>query len=172
MRGKFAFTVLAAAAFVVGCSKAAPATAPGASAAPAERKEGGPPPGAKLLYPAPQDVAAQIAAAGLYQMKASSENYHLHMHLEVYKGAQQVIVPGGIGVAPDNSFVSPLHTHTPSGVIHVEAPDPRAITLGQFFTLWGVPLEGAEVIVDDERVADPAAVVFRDYQLITVRLPG
>ena len=34
--------------------------------------------------------------------------------------------------------VSPLHTHDESGVLHVENDAERRITLGQFFTEWGV----------------------------------
>jgi hypothetical protein len=37
-----------------------------------------------------------------------------------------------------------LHTHTPDGIIHIEAPRDRAFTLGDFFQIWGQPLSRIE----------------------------
>jgi hypothetical protein len=51
---------------------------------------------------------------------------------------RRVVVPAGIGIGPD--FISPLHTHDTTGVIHVESPDVRTFTLGAFFGVWGVRL--------------------------------
>jgi hypothetical protein len=33
-----------------------------------------------------------------------------------------------------------VHTHTPDGIIHIEAPSNRKFTLGDFFQIWGQPL--------------------------------
>ena len=33
-----------------------------------------------------------------------------------------------------------VHTHTPDGIIHIEAPQARTFTLGDFFHIWGQPL--------------------------------
>ncbi len=33
-----------------------------------------------------------------------------------------------------------LHTHTPDGIIHIEAPSDRTYTLNDFFLVWGQPL--------------------------------
>ena len=33
-----------------------------------------------------------------------------------------------------------IHTHTPDGIIHIESPNTRVFTLGDFFTIWGQPL--------------------------------
>ena len=38
-----------------------------------------------------------------------------------------------------------LHTHDATGIIHVESPDDRTYTLGQFFDIWGQPLTSGEV---------------------------
>ena len=48
-----------------------------------------------------------------------------------------------------------LHTHTPSGVIHVEAERDDAFTLGQFLTEWGVKVTG-ECVAD--KCGDEVAV--------------
>src|SRR6188472_1495605 len=63
---------------------------------------------------------------------------HIHAHLDVFVHGRRVAVPAGIGIGPD--FISPLHTHDASGVVHVESPDVRAFTLGEVFGVWGVRL--------------------------------
>jgi len=80
--------------------------------------------------------------------------YHVHSHLRLFVNGTQRWIPAGIGVTRplvlDPSSDGPsitaakgfywLHTHDESGVIHAEAPAPRAFTLGQFFDIWGQPL--------------------------------
>jgi hypothetical protein len=133
---------------------------------------------------------------------------HDHVHLDVIVNRNKVIVPAGVGLAEpqDNgpckpqtqavsecsaaagdfytAFVanSPLHTHTASGMIHVEADRPGPYTLGQFFDEWGVRLSdtclggycaggGKElaVFVDGHRVnGSPRDIVLGNRQEIAV----
>ena len=65
------------------------------------------------------------------------ESYHAHVLLSVYRDGRKVTVPENIGFGPDGSHSS-LHTHTPDGVIHMEADDPYPYELGHLFTVWGV----------------------------------
>jgi hypothetical protein len=46
-----------------------------------------------------------------------------------------MIIPAFIGIEP-NTCLYWLHTHTPDGVIHIESPQERGFTLGQFFGIW------------------------------------
>ena len=62
---------------------------------------------------------------------------HIHQHLDLYVDGRKVLVPAGIGIDPAVGY-APLHTHDPSGVIHVESPTVRTYTLGEFFAVWGV----------------------------------
>jgi len=58
-------------------------------------------------------------------------------------GTRPVTVPADIGIVFKNGqavAISPLHTHTPDGVLHVEAERNAKFTLGQLFTEWGVRL--------------------------------
>jgi hypothetical protein len=68
--------------------------------------------------------------------------YHIHMHVEVFIDGTAEPVPAGVGinnVGPSSQqFITVLHTHDTSGIIHVESPVQRAYTLGQFFDVWGV----------------------------------
>ena len=38
-----------------------------------------------------------------------------------------------------------LHTHAADGIVHIESPTPRTYTLGEFFDVWGQPLDRSRV---------------------------
>lgn len=58
---------------------------------------------------------------------------HYHAHLSVYINDLPVQIPKvGIG---DGCYYW-LHVHDGSGIIHIEAPTNRPVTLGNFFHLW------------------------------------
>jgi hypothetical protein len=65
---------------------------------------------------------------------------HYHAHLDVLVEGEPVPVPANIGVEPSGQM-SALHTHTPDGIIHIEAARTgQTFTLGQLFTQWNVAL--------------------------------
>jgi hypothetical protein len=80
---------------------------------------------------------------------------HVHAHLALFSKGQQLAIPYGIGIVKpfqvNNGFVGMgagiywLHTHDATGIIHVESPDDRTYTLGNFFDIWGEPLSAHEV---------------------------
>ena len=80
---------------------------------------------------------------------------HVHAHLSLFYKGQQIAIPYGIGIVQPfqvkNGFVGMgagiywLHTHDATGIIHVESPDSRTYTLGQFFDIWGQSLDGHNV---------------------------
>jgi hypothetical protein len=106
---------------------------------------------------------------------------HLHQHLDLYVDGRKVTVPAGIGIDPAVGF-APLHTHDPSGVLHVESPTVRTYTLGQFFAVWGVRFTPSclggycagggrqlRVFVDGRPVqADPTAITLEPHQEIVI----
>lgn len=71
--------------------------------------------------------------------------YHAHAHLNVRVNGQLKAIPGDVGLR--STCLYWLHTHQVHGVIHVEAPSQHAFTLGQFFAVWGKPLD-ATVVAD------------------------
>ncbi|MET8474640.1 hypothetical protein ABZY90_28075 [Streptomyces sp. NPDC006422] len=121
--------------------------------------------------PAPREVEGRVHAAGLEMLDTEKLTMHIHPHLTVYAGGRQVTVPADIGIDRSGAKprYSPLHTHDTSGTVHVESARWRDFTLGQFLTEWGVrPTCRAEV--DGAAVpGDPAGIVFRDGQRITLR---
>jgi hypothetical protein len=115
------------------------ARAPAASALPGAQT--GPPP----WDAGGNQLAQRLDALGLPALPAEGTVLHIHQHLDVFVDGKPVTVPGGIGIDPAQQFISPLHTHDPSGIMHVESPTPESFTLGQFFGVWGVPLGSSRI---------------------------
>src|SRR5947209_789939 len=65
--------------------------------------------------------------------------YHIHSHLAIFVNGAERVVPAGVGI-DDSTCIYWLHTHDESGVLHVESPDSRVFTLGNFFAVWHQPL--------------------------------
>lgn len=117
----------------------------------------------------------------------STATYHIHAHLTLIANGQQRAIPMAVGVGTpfviQNFVVAAmcyywLHTHDATGIIHVEAPDSAAFTLGQFFDIWGQSLTRSNVagfsgtvtaFVDStEYTGDLTALTFSPHQQITL----
>lgn len=68
------------------------------------------------------------------------QRIHIHQHLVILDHGKAVNIPPNVGQPAGKRCIYWLHTHTPDGFIHVEAPLDRSFTLGDFFTVWGQPL--------------------------------
>jgi len=135
-------------------------------------EEGPPPWPAELGH-----LRERLRALGLPALSRSGTKLHIHQHLDVFAHGKRVVVPAGIGIA--EQFISPLHTHDASGVIHVESPTVRSFSLAEFFGLWGVRLTttclagecGAgkvHIFVDGKLVGDPNLIILEPHQEIAV----
>lgn len=133
----------------------------------------------------PADVPGHVAAAGL-NLGPMGMAEHYHPELQVIINGDKVPIPANIGVDPATGAMSALHTHTPDGVVHIEADRPDEVfTLGQLFTQWGVQLSSTQiggvhvksdqtvtVTSNGERVAgDPADLRLAPDQQIVLQLP-
>ena len=83
------------------------------------------------------NLRARLTALGLPALTAEGSRLHTHEHLDLFVNGQTVPVPANIG-NEEPTFISPLHTHDTSGVIHIESPRVQTFTLGQFFDVWGL----------------------------------
>jgi hypothetical protein len=110
---------------------------PDASALPGAQT--GPPP----WNPGTDQLQERLQALGLPALPAEGTVVHIHQHLDLYVDGKHLTVPAGIGIG--QTFISPLHTHDVSGILHVESDRPRTFTLGLFFGVWGVPLSSAQI---------------------------
>jgi len=64
--------------------------------------------------------------------------YHVHAQLNIYVNGKQTTVPANVGIDPQGRFISPIHTHDTSGVVHMESTKYYPFTLGEFINVWGV----------------------------------
>jgi hypothetical protein len=118
----------------------------------------------RVPIPAAQALAGTSAATsgqaidGISCQTAEQTVFHIHTHLTIFVHGQQRQVPAGIGiphaVAQQTSagpFVDSgrcfywLHTHAADGIIHIESPEQRTFTLGDFFDEWNQPLSAGQV---------------------------
>jgi hypothetical protein len=162
-----------------------------------------------VATPAPWGLAAsalsQIDYAGLIPVLGNLIR-HDHVHLDVIVNRHKVVIPGDVGLAepvdkgpcPHGSgpngdcatghfftakaALSPIHTHSTSGIIHIESDRPGTFTLGEFFDEWGVRFSskclGAycagggkvlRVFVNGHRVSgDPRGIVLTNRKEIAV----
>lgn len=136
-------------------------------------------------WPAPTDVAARVASAGL-DLGPMGMAEHYHPHLQVIVNGQEVPVPANIGVDPATGAMSALHTHEADGTIHIEADKAGEVfTLGQLFTQWGVKLTATQIggvqAEDGQKVTltsngapvagDPTKLRLQPDQKIVLHLP-
>jgi hypothetical protein len=85
---------------------------------------------------------------------ASEPVLHVHAHLTLIANGTQRAIPLAIGVVTPvvvEGFVVAgscfywFHTHDATGIIHLEAPVTTTLTLGDFFAIWGEPLDRSNV---------------------------
>lgn len=82
--------------------------------------------------------------AGVSFPPVGDESHHVHALLSVFVNGSAVTVPANVGLGPAIGELA-LHTHTPDGVVHIEADEPFPFTLGQFFDVWGVKLTDSQI---------------------------
>lgn len=68
------------------------------------------------------------------------QRIHIHQHLVIFDHGKPVDIPRNVGQPAARRCIYWLHTHTPDGIIHIEAPKDRSFTLADFFAVWGQPL--------------------------------
>lgn len=76
-----------------------------------------------------------LAINGISCDKNEHVVYHTHTHLDIFVNGQPFEVPGGVGIKPSECLFW-MHTHSADGIIHVESPKERQMTLGEFFDIW------------------------------------
>ena len=157
----------------------------------------------------PRSALGQIGYARLTPIVGTLVR-HDHVHLDVIVNGRAVTIPAGVGQAEprDNGPCppgtikigdctsghfyaalvanSPIHTHSTSGIIHVESDRATRFTLGEFFDEWGVRLDATCVggycagdgrqlraYVDGKRVAgNPRDIVLTNRQEIALVYGG
>ena len=128
------------------------------------------------------NLKERLTIIGLPVLSAEGTNFHIHQHIDILVSKNKIEVPAGIGISEDEQFISPVHTHDGTGIIHIESDSKADFTLGQFFDVWGLRFSkdciGSYCSGDDREVAvfingketsgDPRAVVLEPHQEIAV----
>jgi hypothetical protein len=133
-------------------------------------------------WPAPADVPGRVKAASL-PLGGMGTAEHYHVHLDVLVNGKAITVPANVGVDQSSGQMSYLHTHTPDGIVHIEAGRAgEPFTLGQLFTEWNVRLTATQLgalktgadstlalYVNGKKVpGDPARLRLRPHQQIAL----
>jgi hypothetical protein len=97
--------------------------------------------------PPPWDAAlgslrSRLDELGLPALPAEVTDVHFHLHLDVLVDGKAVGIPDDIGRNAGAGYLTVIHTHDDSGVIHIESPPGHEYTLGQLFDVWGVRFTG------------------------------
>jgi hypothetical protein len=83
-------------------------------------------------------LLARLKAIGLPALSAEGNALHIHQHIDLVINNATTSIPAEIGINEAAGFISPIHTHDTSGIVHVESNIVRDFTLGQVFDIWGV----------------------------------
>jgi hypothetical protein len=128
-------------------------------------------------WDAPRDAISYIEAAGLTPepLDATGDTHIVAMTIAVDGWA--VPIPANVGIDRLRAQRSAVHTHDTTNQVWLEGRDTDTITLGQFFTVWGVRFDGrclgaacgeVTVTADDKPVADPTYLRLMDVDRVTV----
>lgn len=139
-----------------------------------------------LSTPAPWDanttgLKARLAAIGLTPLTAEGSVLHIHQHVDIYVHGKPIAIPSNIGIDKAGGFISDLHVHDASGVLHVESPTNKDFTFGNFMDVWGVKFDmthlGSYVVdstnhlsafVNGINVAEPRNIKLEAHQEIVL----
>jgi hypothetical protein len=123
-------------------------------------------------------LADRLPILGLDALGAEGEVIHIHQHLDIYLNGKKVTVPALVGIDTAGQFLTQVHTHDTSGIVHVESPTHRTFRLGLFFGEWGVKLTrsclssycgGLKWWVNGTKMTgDPAQLVLKSHQEIVL----
>ncbi len=86
--------------------------------------------------PNDNQLLVNMAKAGLDVLSSEGTVMHIHQHFDIIINGQGESIPAQLGIA--TSFISPLHVHDSSNILHVESPVQKDFKLGQFFDEWGI----------------------------------
>jgi hypothetical protein len=121
----------------------------------------------------------RLQPLGLNQLSAEGSVIHVHQHLDLFVNSKKVALPAQIGIYAQ-SWLTELHTHDTSGIIHVESPSKRSFYLGQLFGEWGVKLTPTCVgtqcgklswwVNGKKQTGDPAGLVLKNHEEIAIVL--
>lgn len=123
-------------------------------------------------------LADRLAPLGLTTLAGHSGlAQHFHAHLDIFVNGKRVPVPALIGINPGAGYLTELHTHNATGVVHIESLKQQDYNLGQFLSEWAVFLNANQVgaytglkwYLDGKlQTGNPQELVFKPHQEIAL----
>src|SRR5919199_923190 len=89
--------------------------------------------------------ASRVTIDGIQCNPIEHVAFHIHTHLDIFINGKSFTVPSQIGIKSDERCLYWLHTHDDTGIIHIEAPEKRDFTLGQFFDIWNEKFSNSQI---------------------------
>jgi len=127
-------------------------------------------------------LRARLDRLDLPVLTAEQLDYHIHVHLDVYVRGVHIPVPPLVGINIVDEYLTVLHTHDPSGVVHIESASSAPYSLGKFFGVWGVRLNSSCIgryctgpkarlrayLGGKPFTGNPASIVLREHEEIVL----
>jgi hypothetical protein len=88
-----------------------------------------------VFGPKPEGLAERVEEA---QLTYGAD--HFHPTIRLVANGSEIPIPVDLGVAPAGGQHAPIHLHAGDEQLHAEGLEEGTFTLGQFMTVWGVPL--------------------------------
>ena len=157
---------LVASLLLAGCVQQAPP-------APATLRTSSPP------WPAPRDGISYFESAGVPASRLDDRTDQRVLTLTIRIDGSTVPLVPNIGIDLPRALQAPAHTHDASGTVWLEGAGAREVTLGQFFTVWGVRFDGRclgaacgalTVTADGKAVSTPADLVLQSVGDVQIQL--
>ncbi|HEY3338356.1 MAG TPA: hypothetical protein VGK18_07625 [Propionicimonas sp.] len=130
-------------------------------------------------WPAPRDGISYFELAGVPSSRLDDRTGQRVITVSVRIDGSDVPLVPNIGLDLPRALQAPAHTHDASGTVWLEGAGAASVTLGQFFTLWGVRFDGrclgaacgqVTVTADGVAVDAPAALVLSSASDVQIRL--
>ncbi|PID51013.1 MAG: hypothetical protein CR980_00625 [Propionibacteriales bacterium] len=124
-------------------------------------------------WPAPRDGVNYFKKAHLVAEPLGVETNQRVFKLVIEIDGKPVAIPPYIGVDRPRALQVAVHTHEDNGDVWLEGTEVPSVTLGQFFTVWGIRFDEKcvggvcgeiQVRADGAEVADPAALKLATIQ--------
>jgi hypothetical protein len=120
-------------------------------------------------------LRARLDRLDLPVLNQEQLDYHIHVHLDIFIRGVHIPVPALVGI-------DMLHTHDPSGVVHIESASSKPYELGKFFGVWGVRLNSSCIgryctgpkarlrvyLGGKPYTGNPAGIVLREHEEIVL----
>jgi hypothetical protein len=128
-------------------------------------------------WDAPRDAVSYIEAAGLTAEPLNTKGETHIVAMSIVIDGWEVAIPAHIGIDRVRAQQAAVHTHDTTSQVWLEGREIDTITLGQFFTLWGVRFDdrclGAacgevRVVADGQPVTDARSLTLTQVKDVTV----